>query len=64
MASYVIEYHKGGLRRAVSPHAGPLKETIEVAHEGMMRHDADFARVIDTDSSAEVIKIQREASGD
>jgi hypothetical protein len=62
MGSYLIEFHKDGLRRAVSSHAGPFEETMRAAHEGMAQHQADVVRVIDTDSLAEVLYFERDSS--
>ena len=43
-----------------TPHPGPQHETEQFAKDGMMRRRADFYRIIDVDSNAEVASGHRD----
>jgi hypothetical protein len=45
---------------AVTPHPGPQQETEKFAKDGLIRHRADFYRIIDVDSNAEVASGRRD----
>jgi hypothetical protein len=60
--AYVVEYYKDGVRRGSSPHAGPLENAKLFAEDGLIRHGADFARIMDVDGSgAEIWSVRRDA---
>ena len=52
--AFRIEYFKEGLLAGSTPHPGPQHEAEKFAKDGMIRHRADFYRIIDADSNAEV----------
>jgi hypothetical protein len=61
---YVVEYYKDGLRKGSSPHAGPLDNAIMFAEDGLVRHDVDFARILDVDGGgAEIWSMSRNTKG-
>jgi hypothetical protein len=43
-----------------TPHPGPQQETEKFAKDGLVRHRADFFRIIDVDSNAEVASGRRD----
>ena len=59
--AYAIEYFREGNKIGDSPHQGPLGKTEEVAKNGLLIHNADFARIIDDNSGAEVSSVRRGA---
>lgn len=58
MGSYVIEFHRDGLRVAVSLHAGPLEAAKTAAQDGLIEQQADVASISDTESLEEVCEIE------
>jgi hypothetical protein len=55
MPQYRIEYFKEGKSAGLTLWAGSLEESKPVVRAGLIRHHADFARLIDVDgSNAEV----------
>lgn len=46
-----------------SPHAGPLDNANMFAEAGLIRHQVDFARIIDDGSGAEVWSVRQDANG-
>jgi hypothetical protein len=60
--AFSIEYYKEGVRKGARPHAGPLEKIKEFVKDAFIRHDVDFARVIDVDGSgAEVWSARRDS---
>jgi hypothetical protein len=55
-----IDYYKEGLLAGSTPHPGPQHETEKCAKDGMIRHRADFYRIIDVGSNAEVASGRRD----
>jgi hypothetical protein len=58
--AFRIDYYKEGLLAGSSPHPGPQHETEKFAKDGMKRRRADFYRIIDVDSNAEVASGRRD----
>ena len=58
--SYRIDYFKEGLLAGSTPHPGPQHETEKFAIDGMKRRRADFYRIIDVGSNAEVASGHRD----
>jgi hypothetical protein len=58
--AFRIDYYKEGLMAGSTPHPGPQHETEQFAKDGMMRRRADFYRIIDVDSNAEVASGHRD----
>ena len=52
--AFRIDYYKEDLMAGSTPHPGPQQETEKFAKDGLIRHRADFYRIIDADSNAEV----------
>ena len=61
--AFRIDYYKEGLMAGSTPHPGPRHETEIFAKDGMKRHRADFYRIIDADSNAEVASGRRDGEG-
>jgi hypothetical protein len=61
--AFRIDYYKEGLMAGSTPHPGPQHETEKFAKDGMKRHRADFYRIIDADSNAEVASGRRDGEG-
>ncbi|MDE2182177.1 MAG: hypothetical protein KGJ78_04070 [Alphaproteobacteria bacterium] len=60
--AYLIEYYKEGVKAGDTPWNGTFEETKKVARDGLIRHDCDFARIIDVDGSgAEIWSERRDA---
>ena len=57
---FQIDYYKGGLLAGSTPHPGPQDEIENFAKDGMIRHRADFYRIIDVASNAEVASGRRD----
>ena len=49
--AYRIEYFREGREIGTTPWAQSLDDTIRVARDGLVRHQADFARIVDVDGS-------------
>ena len=64
MAIYSIEYFNEGAKLQAVPWSGSLEQTLQVARDGLIRHGADFARIIDSDTGAEVDSVRRDAHTD
>ena len=61
--AYKIEYFKEGQNIGDTPWEASLDETIKVAEDGLIRHRADFFRIIDVDGSGgEVASGNKEGS--
>ena len=61
MARYRIDYFKEGVAKGSTPWAGTLDDVRKIAQDGLIRHDSDFARIIDVDGSGvEVDSVKRE----
>jgi hypothetical protein len=58
--AFRIDYYKEGELAGSTPHPGPQHETEQFAKDGMMRRRADFYRIIDVDSNAEVASGHRD----
>ena len=58
--AFRIDYYKEGFLAGSSPHPGPQHETERFAKDGMIRRRADFYRIIDVDSNAEVASGHRD----
>jgi hypothetical protein len=58
--AFRIDYFKGGLLTGSIPHPGPQHEAENFAKDGMIRHRADFYRIIDVGSNAEVASGRRD----
>ena len=52
--AYVIEYYRDTLKIGATPWDAPLEKTVQVARDGLIRHNADFFRVVDDFTGAEV----------
>ena len=52
--AFRIDYFKEGLLAGSTPHPGPQHDTEKFAKDSLIRHRADFYRIIDVDSNAEV----------
>ena len=66
--AFRIDYFKEGLLAGSTPHPGPQHETEKFAKDGMIRHRADFYRIVDVGSNAEVASgpatyLRREVTG-
>lgn len=62
MAVYRIEYFKDAVLIGTTPWSGTLDEVKKVADGGLVRHNADMARIIDVGGSgAEVDSVTRGA---
>jgi hypothetical protein len=59
--AYVIEYFKDTVRIGSSLWDRSLEATIHMAKDGLIRHQADFYRIIDDNSGAEVESGRRDA---
>lgn len=57
--AYVIEYYNEGVLKGKTPWTGSLEDTTRVARDGLVRHDADFARIINDETGAEVASVRR-----
>jgi hypothetical protein len=49
--AFRIDYYKEGMLAGSTPHPGPQRETEQFAKDGLIRHRADFYRIIDADGS-------------
>ena len=59
-----IEYYDQGRQIRKTPYAGLLPDVERVARDGLVRHSADFYRIIDVDgSNAEVASGRRDVHG-
>ena len=58
--AFRIDYYKEGLLAGSTPHPGPQNETEKFAKDGLIRHRADFYRIIDVASNAEVASGRRD----
>ena len=59
--AYLVEYYREGVKKGSSPHAGPLENAKMFAEDRLLRHDADFARIIDVEGSgAEIWSVSRD----
>jgi hypothetical protein len=58
--AFRIDYYKEGLMAGSTPHPGPQQEAEKFAKDGLIRHRADFYRIIDVDSNAEVASGRRD----
>jgi hypothetical protein len=45
--AFRIDYYREGLLAGSTPHPGPQHETEKFAKDGLIRHRADFYRIID-----------------
>lgn len=62
--AFRVVYFLEGRQIGESPHDGPLPLTERFAREGLIRHGADFYRIISLDgSNAEVASGRRDAKG-
>jgi hypothetical protein len=52
--AYVIEYFQDTLKIGSTPWDASLEATVQVAKDGPIRHQADFVRIIDDNTGAEV----------
>jgi hypothetical protein len=59
--AFIIEYYKEGVLKGKTPWGDTLERTKQVALEGLSRHDADFARIINDETGAEVDSVRRDA---
>jgi hypothetical protein len=59
--AYIIEYFKETKKIGSTPWADSIDATIRVAEDGLKKHDADFYRIIDDSSGAEVESGRRDA---
>ena len=57
--AFVIEYYKEGVKKGSTSWDDTLEKTKQVAMDGLIRHDADFARIVDDNSGAEVASVIR-----
>jgi hypothetical protein len=58
--AYVVEHYKDGVKKRSSPHAGPMENAKMFAEDGLTRHQADFARIMDMeDSGAEIWSVKQ-----
>ncbi len=48
--AFIIEYYKEGVLKGKTPWGDTLERTKQVALEGLSRHDADFARIINDET--------------
>jgi hypothetical protein len=56
-----IDYYKEGLLAGSTPHPGPQHDTEKFAKDGLIRHRADFYRIIEVGgSNAEVASGRRD----
>jgi hypothetical protein len=61
---YSIEYFRDTKQIGKTPWDGDLEKTKQVARDGLIRHQADFVRIIDVDGSgAEIWSERRDAKG-
>jgi hypothetical protein len=58
--AFRIDYYKEGEFAGSTPHPGPELMTETFAKDGLVRHRADFYRIIDVDSNAEVVSGRRD----
>jgi hypothetical protein len=58
--AFRIEYFREGLLAGSTPHPGPQDETENFAKAGMIRHRADFYRIIDVASNTQVASGRRD----
>ena len=58
--AFRIEYYKEGEFAGSTPHPGPVLVTETFAKDGLIRRRADFYRIIDVDSNAEVVSGRRD----
>lgn len=59
--AYRIIYYKDGSEIGSTPWADTLERTKQAARDGLIRHQADMARIIDVDGSgAEVASVTRD----
>jgi hypothetical protein len=59
--AFRIDYYKEGGWAGSTPHPGPQHETEKFAKDGLIRHRADFYRIIDVGgSNAEVASGRRD----
>lgn len=60
--AYTIEYFRAGVKIGATPWNEPLPQTKQVARDGLIRHDADFARILDTQAGGvEVDSVRRQS---
>jgi hypothetical protein len=49
--AFVIEYYKNGKLIGSTPWAASLEKTVKVATDGLIRHEAEYARIVDDDGN-------------
>lgn len=57
--SYIIEYTKEGRNLGSTPLAGSIEKMKQVAQEGLIRHAADTARIIDDETGKIVATVSK-----
>jgi hypothetical protein len=61
LMAYVIEYFEGTKKIGSTPCADSIDAAIRAAEDGLKRHHADFYRIMDDSSGAEVESGRRDA---
>lgn len=59
--AYLIEYYRDTVKIGATPWDASLEKTMQVARDGLIRHNADVFRIIDDDTGAEVESGRRDA---
>ena len=58
--AFVIKYYKDGKLIGSTPWAGSLENTVKVARDGLIRHKAEVAQIVDDDGN-EAAKVDSDA---
>lgn len=58
--AYNIQYFLDGQKIGSTPWADTLAKTKQVARDGLIRHKADMARIINDETGAEVDSVTRD----
>ncbi|MBB6125130.1 hypothetical protein [Sphingobium subterraneum] len=59
MAYYRVEYYSGEIRKGTTPHAGDLEKVKRFAADGLIRHGADRALIVNDDTGATAAVVEK-----
>lgn len=60
MPVYRVQYLREGVPVGSSPHSGTLDSAKQFARDGLIRHDADIARILDEVADIELDSVVRD----